>query len=116
MFASPGEVFSLFLHAVDENNNVKYAVYTYPKPAGNVRRVVSTGIVIDLGRSATGFASLSREISITQTASFILHNAFWLEHQNCSRVQPNIANNSFTLNLIDSSNGQMVCGLLKLKP
>jgi len=74
VFASPGEVFSLYLHAVDENNNVKYAVYTYPKPVGNVRRVVSAGIVIDLGSSTTGFATLSREINIIQTASFILHN------------------------------------------
>ena len=95
---------------MDENNNLKFAIYTYPKPMSPVRGVLSSSsITIDLNSSSTAFASLSKVANMTQRASFILRDSSWLEHQNCSYMQPNISYANFFVKLIDSTNGQVVC-------
>lgn len=108
---SPGEIFTAMLYALDGNNNYKDAVYSYAAPFNSPSGVLSS-IVIDLNRTENtqvGFASISRMGTTKQNISFVIHNAYWL--QNSSK---NLKDNkshiiSFALNLVDSSNGQVVC-------
>ena len=101
----------MILYALDGNNNYKDAVYSYAAPLNSITGVLS-GIVIDLGHTENaqvGFASISRMGATKQSISFVIHNAYWLQDSS-----KNIKNNEshtfrFALNLVDSSNGQLVC-------
>ena len=109
--ASPGELLNLRLHAVDGSNNYKDAVYSYAAPLTSATGVLSS-IVIELNRekddAEIGFASLSRMGMTEQKVSFVIYNAHWL--QDNSKIFLKNGSNifHFTLNLIDSSNGQVV--------
>lgn len=101
----------MVLYAVDSNNNFKDAVYSYVAPFNSATGVLSS-IVIDLSYNegaGIGFASTSRMNVTRQKVSFIIHNAYWLQ-DGSNKLLKNSSNTfSFALNLIDSSNGQVVC-------
>ena len=109
--ASPGEIFTVMLYALDANENHKDAVYSYATPFNSSSGVLSS-IVIDLSHTENmqvGFASISRTGATRQNISFVIHNAYWLQNSSKNFKDNNSHIISFALNLVDSSNGQVVC-------
>ena len=101
----------MILYALDGNSNYKDAVYSYAAPLNSATGVLSS-IVVDLSHtenSQVGFASISRMGATRQKMSFIIHNAHWLQDNSKSFKNNESHIFSFTLNLVDSSNGQVVC-------
>lgn len=101
----------MILYAVDSNNNNKDAVYSYAVPANSRPTGALSSIIIDLDHienGEIGFASISRMGLTRQKISFVIHNAYWLQ-DTTKKVQKDGSNSfSFALNLVDSSNGQVV--------
>ena len=99
-------MFVLNISAEDENSNLKNAVYSYNK---NLNSNPLNIIVVDLkpNGAVLSFASVNK-ITL-QNTSLVLHDADKL--QNCTFNYDNSHNFSseFKLNLIDLSNGQVVC-------
>jgi len=108
---SLGEIFTLRLYSKDQDGNLQDAVYSYYRnPAAQPSNV----LVVDLNpleEVASNFASVN-DMTL-QNTSLVLHDG---EQQmnNCAINQRSSFSfpSSFTLNLIDSSNGQMVCHLV----
>ena len=113
---SPGEIFDLIIYAEDENGNSKDAVYSYYTP-NNLAANPSSIIFVDLdpnkSNSVLRFASVKatdRSYKVQRTSP-VLHKSEELE----SKCKVNYRNSqlyldlSFSLNLIDSSDGQLVC-------
>ena len=110
-----GEIFNLIIYAKDENEIFKDAVYSYQNPkylAANPSRT----IFIDLDShtdSILGFASVNKATATSHTVqkiSLVLHNAEQLKSDCVVNYRNSqLFNNSFSLNLIDSSDGQLVC-------
>ena len=105
MSVFPGEEFILSLKVLDQNNNEKVGFYTYPS---NVHLTEADVTEIDLttGNTDTKFAVVSG--SSDQKTSLVVRNSTtkqfsFLSHSNT------ITEAAFTLNLIDSSTGNMVC-------
>ena len=100
------------LYAVDGNDNFKDAIYSYAAPLNGVTGALSS-IVIDCSHTedtGIGFASLSRMGVTRQKVSFIFHSACLLQGSNNSDFHNNGLNVfNLALNLIDSSNGLVVC-------
>ena len=115
MEVSLGEVFDLIIYAKDENGNPKDAVYSYYNPK-NLETNPLGIVFVDLDHAEDAFPSFASvdKATITthtvQKASLVLHNAEQLNRLciiNYQNSQYFIY--SFTLSLIDSSNGQVVC-------
>ncbi|XP_065897681.1 uncharacterized protein [Dysidea avara] len=105
--ASPGEIFDLLLFAKDENNNIKNAVYSYQS---NPTASPSSIIEVDLdsnGEEFSSFASVSRT-NVTLQRTLIVTRDRQLQRCDVNFRNSNKFLSSFTLNLIDSSRGQMV--------
>ena len=102
----PGEEFILSLRVLDQNNNEKVGFYTYPS---NVLFTQADVTEIDLttNNTDTSFAIVDR--SSDQRTSLVVRNSpknfsfSVLDHNST------ITERNFTLNLIDSSTGIMVC-------
>ena len=114
---SLGEIFDMKINAIDENGNSKDAVYSYHSPRNQTIRPLNT-IVVDLDSSEDifpSFASVTRaamqnatftvqKISLVTHFAEQLKNSCVINNQNSQRF-----NFTFRLNLIDSSDGQVVC-------
>ena len=100
---------------MDGGNHFKDAVYSYAAPPTSPTGVLSS-IVIELNREKddgeTGFASLSRTGIAKQKVSFIIYNANWLQDSSKKFLENGSNIFRFSLNLVDSSNGQVVCILM----
>ena len=113
---SPGEVFDLTIYAEDENGNSKDAVYSYYSP-NNLAANPSSTIFVDLDPNRTDsvlrFASVNKATAMSYTVqrtSLVLRDSEQLE--NTCKVNyrdSQVFSMSFSLNLIDSSDGQLVC-------
>ena len=108
-------MFDLIIYAKDENENFKDAVYFYHTPK-NLAKSPSCIVFIDLD-SSTGsvlkFASVKKATATSRTVqriSLSLRNAQKLK-SGCIENYRNSQyfNFSFSLSLIDSSDGQLVC-------
>ena len=115
MEVTPGEIFNLIIYAKDENENFKDAVYSYYNPK-NLATTSSSIIFINLGPdtdSILGFASVNKATATSHTVqkiSLVLHNEEQLKSDCIVNYRNSqLFNNSFSLNLIDSSDGQLVC-------
>ena len=97
---------------MDGSNHFKDAVYSYAAPPTSATGVLSS-IVIELNDEnddgEIGFASLSRTGITKQKVSFIIYNAHWLQDSSKKFLENRSNIFHFSLNLIDSSNGQVVC-------
>jgi len=97
----------LLLYARDENNNIKNAVYSYrSSPTANPSSIIEINLN-SAGEEFSSFASVSRMNVTSQRTLMVSHDR---------RLQKCIVNfrnskkfvSSFSLNLIDSSRGEMV--------
>ena len=106
VFAYPGEQFILSLKVLDQNNNEKVGFYTYRSNEHFTEGDV-TEIDLTLENKDTSFAVVSR--SSNQTTSLVIRNSsFPFDFMNHNNT---ITNKTFTLNLIDSSTGNIVCNI-----
>lgn len=110
-----GEIFNLIIHAKDENENSKDAVYFYHTPR-NLATTTSNILFINLDSntdSVLRFASVNKATATPRTAqkiSLMLLNAEQLKRDCIVNYQNSqYFNYTFSLNLIDSSDGQLVC-------
>ena len=113
-----GEIFNLIIRAKDENENSKDAVYFYYTPR-NLATTPSSILFINLDSntdSVPRFASVNKATAISHTVqriSLVLRNAEQLTNHCITNYQnPQYINHNFSLNLIDSSDGQLVCKLM----
>ena len=116
MEASLGEIFDLTIYAEDENGNSQDAVYSYYSPnnlAANPSNVIFVNLYHNNEDSVLRFASVNKATATSQPGqkiSLVLHNAEQLK-SSCITNYDNSHNFNFnfSLNLIDSSDGQLVC-------
>lgn len=102
----PGEIFAFSLNVLDQNNNEKNGFYTYPSNMLFTEADV-TEVDLTADNEETSFAVINRNSN--QRTSLVVRNStaiFSFSAMNQSRV---IAEKGFTLNLIDSSTGNIVC-------
>ena len=119
MEVSPGEIFDLIIYAEDENGNSKDAVYSYYTP-DNLTASPSSLIYVNLdpnrNNSVPRFTSVNKATGMSYTVqrtSLVLRNSEQLESKCLSNNQNDqYFNLSFSFNLIDSSDGQLVCEIL----
>ena len=110
-------MFNLAIKAIDEIGNTKDAVYSYISVRNLTTRPLSV-IIVDLnpdGSTLPTFASVNRATMqnspyTIQNIRLVMPNAKQFEN-NCDINHNNSLNlhRKFSLNLIDSSDGQMVC-------
>ena len=106
VFAYPGEQFILSLKVLDQNNNEKVGFYTYHSNEHFTEADV-TEIDLTLENKDTSFAVVSKNSN--QTTSLVIRNSsFPFDFMNHNKT---ITNKTFTLNLIDSSTGNIVCNI-----
>ena len=106
----------MIIHAKDENENSKDAVYFYHTPR-NLATTTSSILFINLDSnidSVLRFASVNKAPATSHTVqkvSLVLRNAEQLIKSDCITNYQNSQyfNYNFSLNLIDSSDGQLVC-------
>ena len=110
-----GEIFNLIIHAKDENENFKDAIYSYHNPK-SLARNPSSIVFIDLDPNTDfvlRFASVDKATATSHTVqkiSLVLRNVEQLKSDCIVNYQnPQKFNHTFSLNLIDSSDGQLVC-------
>ena len=117
MEVSLGEIFELAINAIDENGSSKDAIYSYRSPTNLTIRPLNN-IVVDLNLeedTLPSFASVNRATMqnspyTVQKLALVLHSAEQLENICVVNYQNSkYFNLSFSFNLIDSSNGQVVC-------
>lgn len=114
MDISLGEIFDLGIHAKDENGNFKDAIYSYNSPK-NGRTYPPNIFIADTvsnDDSLLRFASINKTKvnEATQSMSLVWRNAKLLQN-NCKENYDNswhFNSTFFILNLIDSSNGEVV--------
>ena len=91
---------------LDQNNNEKVGFYTYCSNEYFTEADV-TEIDLTSENKDTSFAVVSR--SSNQTTSLVIRNSeFSFDFVNHNKI---ITNKTFTLNLIDSSTGNIVCSI-----
>ena len=103
----PGEEFILSLRVLDQNNNRKVGFYTYPSNTLFTEADV-TEIDLTTGNSDTSFGIVSKNNS-DQRTSLVVRNSTKNFSFSVSKGNSTITEKKFTLNLIDSSTGTMVC-------
>jgi len=97
----------MLLHAKDENSNIKNAVYSYQSsPTANPSSIVEIDLDSD-GEEFSSFASVSR-LNVTSQRTLIVTHDRQLQRCIVNFRNSNKFVSSFTLNLIDSSRGQVV--------
>ena len=110
---SLGEIFTLRLYSEDQDGNLQDAVYSYYR---NPIAQPSNVLVVDVDpheEIASDFAAVN---NVTlQNTSLVMNNGE-LQMNNCAINQRSSFSfpSSFMLNLIDSSNGQVVCTSLSV--
>ena len=111
MEVSLGEIFELIIHAKDENGNFKDAVYSYQSPK-DLARSPSNLVYVNLDPktdSLLRFASVNKATTTMQKISLALRNEQLKTDCIVDYKNSQYFNYSFSLNLIDSSDGQLVC-------
>ena len=117
MKVSLGEVFNLAINAIDEIGNTKDAVYSYISLKNLTTHSLSV-IVVDLNPdegTLPTFTSVNR--ARMQKSPYTIQNVRLVMRyteefkNNCTVNHQNLLNlhHKFSLNLIDSSDGQVVC-------
>ena len=114
---SLGEIFDMAINAIDENGNSKDAVYSYHSPRNLTIRPLNT-IAVNLDSSEEIFPSFASVTRATmQNAAFTVQKVTLVKYfaeqlkNSCVINNQNFQsfNFNFRLNLIDSSDGQVVC-------
>ena len=111
MEVSLGEIFELIIHAKDENGNLKDAVYSYHSPK-DLTTNPSNLVYVNLDPktdSILRFASVNKATATVQKISLAMHNELLKTDCIVGNKNSQYFNYSFSLNLIDSSDGQLVC-------
>ena len=108
MHVFPGEQFDLVLDVLDQNNNPKIGIYTYPANAHFTEVDVTE---IDLTDSGTdrSFAIVNSSAENYQRTTLVVRNSsrnYSFNH--CLKNSESVEKGEFTLQLIDSSVGNMV--------
>ena len=105
----PGEIFVLSLRISDQNNNEKVGFYTYPSNMFSTQADV-TEIDLTTGNDNTSFGVVNGSSNLR--TSLVVRDS----NENFSFSALNYSNTSFTLNLIDSSTGNIVCIIIIIIP
>ena len=111
MEVSLGEIFELIIHAKDENGNLKDAVYSYHGPKDlttNPSNLLSVNLDPETS-SILRFASVNKATTTVQKISLALRSELLKTDCIVGYKNSQHFNYSFNLNLIDSSDGQLVC-------
>ena len=103
----PGEEFILSLTVLDQNNNRKVGFYTYPSNMLFTEADV-TEIDLTTGNRYTSFGIVSKNNSDQRTL-LVVRNLTKNFSFSVLKGNSTITEKNFTLNLIDSSTGTMVC-------
>ena len=97
----------MLLYARDENNNIKNAVYSYQSnPTANPSPIIEINLD-STGEEFSSFASVSR-MNVTSQRTMMVTRDRQLQKCVINFRNSNKFVSSFSLNLIDSSRGQMV--------
>ena len=102
----PGEEFDLLLTVWDQNNNEKVGFYTYPS---NMFFTEVDIIEIDLTDDNEDISFAAVDGSFDQKTSLVIRNSTKNFSSFFHNYDKTIVEKNFTLNLIDSSTGIMVC-------
>ena len=109
MYVFPGETFDLVLHVLDQNSNPKIGIYTY---AANTHFTEADVTEIDLTDSGTvqRFAIVDSSAENYQRTSLVIRNSSSnYSFYHCKKNKDAGEKRRFTLQLIDSSSGNVVC-------
>jgi len=108
MHVFPGERFDLHLHVQDQNSNPVFGVYTYPSNTHFTKADVTE---IDLTTDSETDISFAIVGNDTQRTTFVIRNSSSnFNYTHCLyRKNDTVERKQFSVHLIDSSTGSVVC-------